>query len=92
MFKRKYNTKKNSCNIANSKGNSRNTKNDGHIGLETPCTLFTNKKETTWIVDSGVTFHMYHDAEKFMGFGSFDVAPEITLGDGYSVETRKGNY
>ena len=29
---------------------------------------------------------MCNDAKKFMVFESFDVAREITLGDGYSVE------
>ena len=84
--KRKYNRKRNSCNMTNSKGNSSKIANDGHIGQVMSNALFTSKKETKWIVDSGATCHMCNDAEKFMVFESFDVAQEITLGDGYSVE------
>ena len=85
-FKRNYHTRKNSCNITNSKGNSSNTDKDGHIGPVTSSILFTSKKETKLIIDSEATCHMCNDAEKCMDFESFDVAQEITLGDGHSVE------
>ncbi|GAB1600790.1 hypothetical protein Ahia01_000357100 [Argonauta hians] len=56
------------------------------IGLFTHQALLSNGKRSDWIVDSGATCHMCFDIEKFSNFRKFDVAEDITLGDGFSVE------
>lgn len=67
-------------------GESSNS-SDCVVGLLTHHALLSKDKRSNWIVDSGATCHMCHDVEKFINFRKLDVAEEITLGDGFSVET-----
>lgn len=68
------------------KGDSSGYENDHVVGLFAHHVLLTNNKKSEWIVDSGTTCHICHDLKKFVDFRKLNVAEEITVGDGYSVE------
>ena len=56
------------------------------VGLLTHHALRSNVGKNNWIVDSGATCHMCHDARSFINLKRLETAEEITLGDRYSVE------
>ena len=56
------------------------------VGLLTHHALISNVGKNNWIVNSRATCHMCHDARSFINLKRLEIAEEITLGDGYSVE------
>ena len=63
------------------------SKNEHVVGLLAHHALTTNNNEKgLWIVDSGATYHMCHDIDKFINMKKLDNAEDITLGDGPSVK------
>ena len=80
-YSRKKHSKRDSCNISHENDDD----DDDVIGLVASNALVTNER-TNWIVDSGASCHMSIDFDKFIDYVKFDVAQNITLGDGYCVQ------
>ena len=57
------------------------------IGLFTLYVKLTNNGRSLWIVDSGAMCYTYHDVNKFINFTKLDIAENISVGNGHSVET-----
>ena len=63
------------------------SKSEHVVGLFAHHALTTNNNEkSSWIVDSGATYHMCHNIDKFINMKKLDKSEDITLGNGHSVK------